>query len=800
MCGRYPAHVLPADFLMIGDDVKAMQHAADGLDRCLEGRGGAVHLLGICGVGMAGLAALLQGRGLRVSGCDASANPLRDWLLARGIPVAAGHDPAHLASEAPMALIRSAAVPESDPELVAARALGLPVHRRGEVLPRLLAGRTSVAVGGTHGKTTTSGFVAQMLLACGRAPAWCIGGEIAALDGVAGDGGGAEIVVEADESDGTLALYHPTVAVVTGIEFDHMEHFGSPEALEACYAQFIAQAGRAVVYCREDARARALCEGRAGAVSYGFDPACIYRACNLKLAAEASTCDVTIRGEAIGSLSLPVPGRHNILNALGALAACHALGIGPAEGLVALGRVGLARRRLDRIVSDRGITVVSDYAHHPTEIRALLDTVQLWPHQRRLGVFQPHRYTRTLALGEAFTHAFDGLDRLLLAPVYAASEAALPGGGSWDLYARFRAAGAGGDGDGRLVPALVGSLEEAWGYLRGALRKEDLLLLIGAGDIESLGVWAQRDLAAARVEPEVMAAELRRLLVSPETRVRVGEPLADKTTLGVGGAADLWVELGDERDASCLLAWTTRQGVPLTLLGGGSNVLVSDLGVRGVVARLSGAAFRQIRVEGDCVIAGAGLPLSELVDWFEREGVGGYEYLEGIPGMVGGAMHMNAGAWGHNLGERVVWIRSLNSSGQFRMVAKSGLELSYRRCGHLASNYYIEGAYRLTPGDRGTIRRQREAIRARRAWMSGHRSAGSGFKNPPGDKAGRLLQAVGMNGRRIGGAQVYPGHANFITTVDGASASDVRALMETGRAAVEAAAGIRLASEVKVLW
>jgi len=209
-------------------------------------------MMGVCGVGMAGVAFLLRVRGFTVTGCDAHLNRLAAWLARHGVKVAAGHRPAHL-RPAPQWIVRTPAVAEDNPEMARARAGGIPVFARGQVLPELLAGHTSVAVCGTHGKTTTTTFITHMLRHAGRDPSWCIGGENPAFgDGVAGAGRGGHMVVEADESDGTLALYRPDIAVVTNIEFDHMEHFASVAAFEDCFRTFIRQARRQVVYCAED--------------------------------------------------------------------------------------------------------------------------------------------------------------------------------------------------------------------------------------------------------------------------------------------------------------------------------------------------------------------------------------------------------------------------------------------------------------------------------------------------------------------------------------------------------------------
>ena len=241
----------------------------------LEGPPGHVHFVGIGGVGMAGLAFQLKQKGFCVSGCDQQRNALTAWLTAAGIDVRSGHDPAHLAGVD--FVVRTTAVRPEHPEIRAALARGLPILQRGIVLAAFLSNRAAIIVCGTHGKTTTAAMLTQILMAAGRDPSYCIGGESALLR-AAGAGQGDCVVAEADESDGTLAGYTSDVAVVTNIEFDHAEHFAGLAVLRACFADMLRQVRRGIVYCADDPEARALCRGRARAVSYGLAPAADWRA------------------------------------------------------------------------------------------------------------------------------------------------------------------------------------------------------------------------------------------------------------------------------------------------------------------------------------------------------------------------------------------------------------------------------------------------------------------------------------------------------------------------------------------
>jgi len=767
------------------------------VDQFLTRQGAAVHLMGVGGVGMAGLAFLLKARGFHVNGCDlASDTAVVCWLAEHGVTVQSGHHPSHLDGSM-TALIRSAAVPATHPEVVAAQAAGIPVFARGEVLPALLAGQASVAIGGTHGKTTTATFITCLLKTAGRDPSWCIGGESERLGGVAGQGRGGCLVVEADESDGTLALYRPDIAVITNIEFDHMEHFTDVAAFERCFCTFADGAQRRVIACADDPRAYKLLKAHPRALFYGFSEAAVVRGEMRDAAGGGVSFTVWWQGRRMGEVVLAVPGRHNVLNALAAVAVGLEMGLDFSVIQSALAEVRLPRRRFELVAEWRGVRVVSDYAHHPSEIAALVAAARTRP-ARRLAVFQPHRYTRTRALGADFPLSFRGVDEVVLVPVYAASEAPLAGGSVWDLYAHFRAAQIAGD---RRVPLcrVAGSLRQAWEYACRWLKPGSELLVVGAGSVEQLACWA-KDAAIAEegADPGVKAPAIEGL--SGQTVVRVDEPLAGKTTYRVGGCADLWADVASVADLQVLSDWTRRRGLPFMLLGGGSNLLVSDLGVRGMVARLRGGAFTHIGPvrEGE-VVVGAAVGTTALLNCLEKNEWGGMEFLEGIPGTVGGCVRMNAGAWGDEIARHVVSVRCLDADGRMVTLAGDDLQPQYRLCGGLKNCIVIDVVLRLEHRAAADIHAQRVAVAARRKWMQGLRCAGSVFKNPNGDYAGRLIEAAGLKGFAVGGVRVSEQHANiFVAEVD-AAASDVRAVMELVRIKVAADSGVMLEPEI-VVW
>ncbi len=459
----------------------------DDVRRRIRTPGARVHLLGVGGIGMAGVARLLAARGLAVSGCDAGAPRTLAWLRSCGIPVATGHDPAHL--DGVDWAIFSPALQPGQPEPAAAERRGIPLYRRGQVLPVLAECWQTVAVSGTHGKTTTASMVAYILRSCGVDPSWCIGGELPPDGAPAGLGNSDWLAIEADESDGTLALYAPEIAVITNVEFDHMEHFASKEAMVDCFRAFARQA-RAVVFCADDSEAAQI-GATTGGRSYGFAASADFRAEIQEIGPTGTRFAVVAPDARLATVLLPLPGRHNVLNALAALAACGRCGIPLEAAAAALAGFRLPRRRFEPVAEARGIRVVADYAHHPSEIRALIDAARQAGAGRIWAVFQPHRYTRTLALGADFPPAFNGVAGVILAPVYAASEPPLAGGTSEDLLKNFW--------NHHGAPAeLAPSLEAAAESVAARWTSGDWVLVIGAGDVEEVGPMLKERLLRLR--------------------------------------------------------------------------------------------------------------------------------------------------------------------------------------------------------------------------------------------------------------------------------------------------------------
>ncbi len=394
--------------------------------------------MGIGGAGMSAIARVMKARGYAVSGDDRAPSPVLDALNAEGIPTFVGHDPAHL--DGIDALAPSSAIARDEPELVAARERGIPVWHRGDVLNMLMQGDdgapVGIAVSGTHGKSTTTGMIATILSDAGYDPSFIIGATPAPLGVNARAGGGDVFVVEADEYDRTFLRLHPRIAVITNVEFDHPDTYRDLDDTIAAFALFAGNvpAGGAIVACADDPgvaqalRRAGLTDGgvdQPAVIDYGFQRG-MWRASNAR-ANPLGGVDFAYAGPAghAGQVSLRVPGEHNVLNALASLAVTEAVGAPIEEAVKSLGGFLGSGRRFELRGERRGIRVFDDYAHHPTEIRATLRAArQRFPVARIWAVWQPHTYSRTIALMDAFAESFQDADQVIVLPIYAARERA----------------------------------------------------------------------------------------------------------------------------------------------------------------------------------------------------------------------------------------------------------------------------------------------------------------------------------------------------------------------------------------
>src|SRR5205823_11810428 len=439
-----------------------------------------VRFMGIAGAGMSGLALLARQQGVTITGCDNDPSGAAD-LAALGVEIWRGHDPAHVVGA--RALVVTAAVPGDHSELERARALGVPVVRRADALSQAVAGGTVVAVAGTHGMTTTTVMVTEALAAAGRHPTGLAGGRVAAWGGNARvEKAGRELyVVEADEFDRAFLSLAPTVAVVNNVEADHLECYGgSVTALEDAFVEFAARARRAIVGADDAGAARVAARLAVPVWRVGLGAGAEVRIADPALGERGSTARIELPGGRALALRLRVPGLHNLRNAAVALAVVHELGADLERARAALAEFGGVGRRFERVGEARGVTVVDDYAHHPTEVAATLAAArQAFPRRRVVAVFQPHLFSRTALHGEALGRALAAADVVVVAPIYAAREQPLAGV-SAELVARGAArAGA--------TTIAVGERAGLTERVVETVRAGDVVFTLGAGDITRVG-------------------------------------------------------------------------------------------------------------------------------------------------------------------------------------------------------------------------------------------------------------------------------------------------------------------------
>lgn len=782
-----------ADIVAQCGGARARRVAASGrvdeAPRPLAGR--RLHLLGIGGAGVSALAMVCRSWGAQVSGCDRSDSEYAALVRRAGIDVQLGHDAAHV--RAGTEVVASSALPADHPELARARELECRVWLRGELLGELTRLRPeTVVVAGAHGKSTTTGMLAVAATALGLDPAAALG---ATIPGLGPDGaptnvltGAGPFLVEGDESDRTLLHLTPRVAVVTNIERDHHHTFATDEEVERLFAEWI-----------RSQRPEVLVAGPGPALDRLVE-------------ATRGTCRVVRFGdderevEAVAA-RLAVPGRHNALNALAAMHALRELPAGRVFGdeqvLDALAGFGGVGRRFEQHGEARGVLVVDDYAHHPTEVAATIEAATGRARERGgrvLVAFQPHLYSRTQALAEEFAEALARADRVWVLPIYGAREEPVEG-----VTERLVA-----DRLVELAPLVYagrGVDDPATGEVAtivGEAMDGDLLITMGAGDVTQLA-------------PRLLEGIEQATLDAPDWIER-DVVLARSTTIGTGGPARYFAKVETEERLGAALAWAREQGLPVAVVGLGSNSLVSDGGFDGLALRLAGDLSR-IEVDADRarLVMGGGASLAAAVRLCREAGLSGFEFACAIPGTAGGALKMNAGAYGGEMRDVLLRARLVGSTGS-REVVPADLDMRYRHTNITWSEVVSEVELALSRDEPEAIKQRIKEMQARRSDSQPRaaRSFGSVFQNPSaapgtpgiaaeafdGDRllgAGALIERAGLKGHRIGGARISPKHGNFIENDEQGTTADIVALIELARATVREHFGVELHTEVHLL-
>src|SRR5580704_12722588 len=399
-----------------------------------------LHFTGIGGIGMSGIAEVLLNLGYTISGSDLKLTPVTDRLAKLGATIHEGHDAAHVAGA--KALVVSSAVDEQNPELLEARRLQIPIIPRGELLAELMRLKYGIAIGGSHGKTTTTSMVAAILHHAGLDPTVVVGGRVNAMGGSNARVGHSDfLVVESDESDGSFLKLAPIIAIVTNIDREHLDHYPNLEAIQAAFIEFVNRVPfyGACIVCLDDPNVQAILPAiKRRTITYGTSAQADVEATSISCGHFANDFTMRYRGADLGQFHLRIPGRHNVLNAMAAAAVAMELEVKPDAIRDALAAFSGVDRRFQVRGKERGITVVDDYGHHPTEIRATLDGARECGFRRIHVLFQPHRYTRTFHLMDEFARSFHQADRVFVLDIYAASEKPIEGVTAESLAERLR--------------------------------------------------------------------------------------------------------------------------------------------------------------------------------------------------------------------------------------------------------------------------------------------------------------------------------------------------------------------------
>lgn len=744
-----------------------------------------VHLIGVAGSGMSGLASLLLGLGHRVSGSDKVTSRETSRLEKMGLAFSSPHSAEAVAGTD--LVIYSSAIKPGNASYDEALRLGIPLLRRAEALAAIMRGKKGIVVAGTHGKTTTSSLSAHVLRVGGKAPSHYVGAEIPILGTNANwEEKGEWFVAEGDESDGTLVNFHPEHAILLNVEAEHLDFYEGIDEICAVFGQYCDQTSGKIIYCGEDANARRICQGRPNAICYGWSHDHDLSASDLAPRGAGTEFTVRRRGEEIGRVFLGIPGRHNVLNSLAAIALALETGVAFDRIDEALGSFRGAKRRFELKRNSDRVTIVDDYGHHPSEIAATIQTARSQHAGRLVVAFQPHRYTRTQLLREEFGSCFAGVDELWVSDVYAASEPPIPGVSGQTIV---DAVLENGEVETVSFHPDLSTLHLAIGQ---RLEPGDWLITLGAGNIHEVGTRLARDLATLD--------RLREVLAEADGVLKLYEPMRRHTTMKVGGPAQFWIEPTTVEGLARVVKHCAESGIPLRVVGRGSNLLVRDGGIPGVVMNPVRGEFGEICVEGNTIRAGVGVKYKALAAAAQSAGLGDFEWMEGIPGNVGGSLRMNAGAMGRETFEQVVSVVMVDAQGAVFEKPVGEIRHYYRHVPELAHNVAVSAVFRGTPASDDQIAARLNASKDKRKQSQPvAASAGCVFKNPGLIGAGQLVDEMGLKNTAKGSARVSEVHGNFIVNEGGATAKDVLDLIAEIKAVALRERGIELETEVQII-
>ena len=667
-------------------------------------------------------------------------------------------------------VVRSSAVSMDHPSVASAVKASASVLKRGECLARVVAGKRLVAVAGSHGKSTTAAMLVDLAGLSGKEVSYLVGARYESGSAPGRWSDSEWVIAEIDESDGTIEEFEPELSFVLNADWDHHATYKSEEAYIDVFRKLIRKTKNRAIVTRDLEQ------------HFSAEAKKIEWIETSESKDEASMDDWTALKSDDRTVTYRTSGEFNEANARFAFAGFKLMGFELNEDWIEFSR--LNRRQSCKYLSPE-LYVLEDYAHHPREIEVVLKAARTARDSKLIVVFQPHRYSRTAALKSEFAQALKWADRLYLVDVYAAFEEPIDGGRIEDLARECDEA--------KIIPP-----EEIGRELIVDDEAKRTILFLGAGKTDEYAKVFTDTLRVKDGRWGPLFAELGNV-AHLSIKLSRNETLASKTTLRVGGRAEMYFEPATLKELRAALRVCFEQRVPVSMLGRGSNLVVPDEGVEGLVIRLNSPYWRRIeRLDSQRIRVGAGLRIKELCGAAARLGLEGFEFLEGIPGNVGGALRMNAGAMGGWIFDIVESVVFLSKDGTLVERKTEELEIGYRKCAELMDTVAIEAVLRpqSIEASESNIRGKIDTYaKKRKESQPREPSAGCIFKNPEGDSAGRLIDELGLKGTMVGGAAISETHGNFIINRGGATSSDVIELVRLARRVAKEKRGVELEPE-----
>ncbi|MBC2608195.1 UDP-N-acetylmuramate dehydrogenase [Pelagicoccus albus] len=738
-----------------------------------------IHCLGAGGAGMLPLAIYLSEVGHIVSAEDDAFGEHAETLLRSCGVLVQPFD------EGCEALVYSSAIPPSHPAYRKMREAEKPLLRRGECLALIAQGKRLVAISGSHGKTTTCAMLIDILDTLGFDFDYLLG---ALYDKKAPSrfAGSHWLVAEIDESDGTIDSFSPEITLILNVDHDHHARYKTEGEYFAAFESLARRTSGTVIF--DGSLKERLCPDVDSAVDWvgvGVDSVL-----HAKPAGSGWTWLGLEGQKALPTVLLNRSGEMNFYDAACALLAANAMGSEILEGQIF--EMNSVKRRQRCWFNSPETQVFEDYAHHPREIQSLLECVENVPGWQTVVVFQAHRYSRTRELKEELANSLSLCEELVLLDVYAASEDPQEGGMGTDLYEACRKRN-------QRVCYISDKVGPIGTLFARAQQPKTRIIFLGAG----VGDQLARQLSDLLAEQDKRWGQFYRSLAEVSyfsLAIKADEPLANKTTMRVGGTAERYLEPASLSQLLAALKACKKAGIEVLPLGRGSNLVVADSGVSGLVIRLSHPYWSRFELLGEGrARLGAGMRIKALCGQAAKEGLQGFEFLEGIPGSLGGVLRMNAGAMGGWVFDVVESIRFATLDGEVLEAKKGDLDFGYRYCRELEDAIALDAVFvsKEQKGVPDQIRRTIDTYQNKRKESQPREpSAGCIFKNPDGDSAGRIIDELGLKGAVVGGAEISQVHGNFIINRGGATSEDVVELVKFARKVAKERKGVELHPEV----